>query len=161
LPLTGVLPDAAARSKAVIEIERLVQRPNSDREKLARVASEAVRLFDELGRLLATAKHSTPTDNLLDRLQEAAPRVTGSNWDGEAQLYLALVALHYAKHDSQGGPPSDDPLTSSLRQTREELMFPTLVEGGRSRRFDSPRGLDTQATLRERLLPEIERLLRE
>jgi hypothetical protein len=161
LPLASVLSEDAARSNAVKEVDRLMQRPGDDRKKLTQAAEQAVRLFDRLGEKLATENYSAAAvESLLVRLNEAAPRVTASNWDGEAQLYLALVAMHYAKHDSDG-PPPNDPLTRSLRQTREELMFPSLTEGGGSRRFDSPRGLDAQATLRERLLPEIERLLKE
>jgi hypothetical protein len=96
--------------------------------------------------------------DLLARMKQQAPRIGRANWDGEAQLYLALVAMHYAKHGTQT-LPSNDPLTRSLRATREQLMFPASPDD--ERRFDSPRDLDVGAALREQLLPEIERLLKE
>jgi hypothetical protein len=162
LPLTRVLPgtdDAAL--KATTEVERLMRHPGAERQQLVQTAGEAARRFDRWGqRLMEEEYSSTAIDQLLGRLKTAAPAIASGNWDGEAQLYLALVALHYAKHDRPGGPPADDRLTRSLRQTREELMFPTTV-AGEERRFDSPRGLDPEAALRERLLPELERLLKE
>ena len=160
LSLRDVPPgDRGGATQAVTEIERLVQTPNSDRRSLARAASDAARQFDDWGRSLA--KNTSSTLNviqLLARMKEEAPRIGRPNWDGEAQLYLALVAMHYARHGAQR-PPRDDPLTRSLRETREQLMFPT--SSGGDRRFDSPRDLDPIAALRDRLLPEIERLLKE
>lgn len=163
LPMMSVLPQADADpTNAVAEIERLMRHPGVDRKRLAQAASQTAHRLDAWGQHLATAEYPPLViDQLLERMKAAAPLWTGATWDSEAQLYLALVALHYAKHDSQQGPPRDDPLTRSLRQTREELMFPTSVDGGVSRRFDSPRNLDPARALRERLLPEIERLLNE
>jgi hypothetical protein len=135
-----------------------MQSPRADRVKLAEAASNAARRFDTWGQSLAAAPAKLSIAQLLDRMNEEARHVDRPNWDSAAQLYLALVAMHYAKHGTQA-PPRNDPLTRSLRETREQLMFPS--PSGGERRFDSPRELDPVATVRERLLPEIERLLRE
>ena len=143
-------------------IGHMMEHPASDPKKLAQAANQAARQFGGVAnRLMADRYSPAAVARMLNRLKEIGPEVAGSRWDGQAQLYLALVAMHYARHDSQGRPPPDDALTSSLRRTREELMFPSLANGDRLRQFDSPRGLDPQATLRVRLLPEIERLLKE
>lgn len=162
LSMASVFDEDARNAKLLAEIRRLMQHPTSDRKKVAQAADQAARQFDGLADRLTTESYSpTAVLRMLDRLKDVAPQVAGSHWDGQAQLYLALVAMHYARHDFQGRPPPDDALTRSLRRTREDLMFPTLANGDRLRQFDSPRGLDMEATLRARLLPEIERLLKE
>lgn len=156
LPLTSVLPDGDGEAlKSAASLRQLLQRPRANREQIRRSAAAAVRQFAAWGGRLAD-ENSKPfaIDRLLARVKEQAPTI--GRWDGEAQLYLALVALHYAKHGGQK-PPSGDPITLSLRRAREELMFPSSGE----RRFDGPRNLDTAAAMRERLLPEIDRLLSE
>ncbi|HVX12835.1 MAG TPA: multiheme c-type cytochrome [Pirellulales bacterium] len=160
LSLAEVLPGGGeAGSNSVAEIDRLMRALPADRQQLVHVARETARRFDASAQTLAArASPAVSADDLLARMKQQAPRIGRANWDGEAQLYLALVAMHYAKHGTQT-LPSDDPLTRSLRSTREELMFPASADD--ERRFDSPRDLDAAAALRERLLPEIERLLKE
>jgi hypothetical protein len=159
LPLADVLPGGDQAPSSAAEIDRLMQSPRADRQKLAQAAGAAARRFDSWGeRLAARTAPTLSVGELLARMKQQAPRIGRANWDGEAQLYLALVAMHYAKHGAQA-PLPNDPLTRSLRTTREQLMFPASADEGR--RFDSPRDLDAAAALRERLLPEIERLLKE
>lgn len=156
LPLVKVLPDGDGEAlKSVASLGQLLQRPRANREQIRRSARAAARQFAAWGGRLAD-EDSKPLaiDRLLARVKEQVSTI--SRWDGEAQLYLALVALHYAKHGVRK-PPSGDPITLSLRRAREELMFPISGE----RRFDGPRNLDTAAAMRERLLPEIDRLLSE
>jgi hypothetical protein len=162
LSMASVFDEDATHAKALDEIRRLMQHPASDRNELAQAADRAARQFDGLANRLTTDNYSPAAVlRILDRLKDVATQAAGSHWDGQAQLYLALVALHYARHDSQGRPPPDDALTQSLRRTREELMFPIIANNAQRRQFDSPRGLNVQATLHDRLLPEIERLLKE
>jgi hypothetical protein len=158
--LVSALPDIGKRLETVADIERLMQRPGGDRASLLQTAGQAAERFDDLADRLESYKYSSAAvESLLARLKDSASRASGSSWDGEVQLYLALVALHYAKHDSQGVPLVDDALTRSLHTAREQLMFPISADG--RRRFDSPRGFDLQATLREQLLPDLDRLLKE
>lgn len=159
LSLAGAVPESNdATQKTLEQIASLMQSPGGDRKRLVQAARDAAKQLDARGRNLAAAPTLPLTvGELLGRLKREAP-AKSVNWDGEAQLYLALVALHYARHGAQ--PPSaNDPLTRSLRETREQLMFPVMPGG--ERRFDSPRNLDPSAALRQRLLPEIERLLAE
>lgn len=159
LCLPEVVPgDGKSAKEALAQVERLMQSPSADRQQLDVAAREAAQQFDAWAQSLAD-RSSARLDvvMLLDRMK-SVPHVERPNWDRAAQLYLALVAMHYARHGAQL-PPAGDPLTQTLRETREQLMFPALADG--NRRFDSPRNLDTMSALREQLLSEIERLLKE
>ncbi len=156
LSLVGAVPPSGDEvTKTLGNIDRLMQSPGTNRKQVARAAREAGGRFDTWAKNLAAGQALPSVADLLGRLKREAPRAS-DHWDGEAQLYLALVALHYARHGTQP-PPANDPLTRSLRETRDQLMFPVAGD----RRFDSPRNLDPAAALHERLLPEIERLLKE
>lgn len=157
LSLVGAVPESSGEvGKTLGGIDRLMQSPGANRRRIARAAREAGGRFDTWAKNLAD-RQALPSSlaEVLGRLKREAPRAS-EHWDGEAQLYLALVALHYARHGAQP-PPANDPLTRSLRETRDQLMFPVAGQ----RRFDSPRNLDPAAALHERLLPEIERLMQE
>lgn len=155
--LVNAVPESTGDvAKTLGGIDRLMQSPGANRRQVAGAAREAGGRFDAWAKGLA-GEQALPLSvpELLGRLKQEAPRVS-DRWDGAAQLYLALVALHYARHGAQP-PPANDPLTHSLRETRDRLMFPLAG----ARRFDSPRDLDPAAALHERLLPQIERLLKE
>jgi len=70
---------------------------------------------------------------LFNSIRKDDQKVAGTNWDGAAQLHLALTALHNALGDMDPGH-RDPALRDSLKARAKRLEFP--------KGYESPRGLE-------------------
>ena len=67
--------------------------------------------------------------DLFDAIRRDDQKLALANWDGAAQVYLALAALYNALGDADRGQ-----LRDALKLTAKQLQFP--------KGYDSPRGFE-------------------
>lgn len=101
------------------------------------------------------AKHVTPASlkmaeaqTLLEHVLQNGPELSGRDWDGAAQTYLATLSLYHGKKETEGrlfdlkSPVwKTDPVLQSLVKIREQLTFP--VPQSPQERINSPRAFNT------------------
>jgi hypothetical protein len=116
------------------EIKKEMQKPSPNRR---RVAEQTQRARTELAQYLAGVEKVHYGREALQRKYDSVRKddqnIASANWDGAAQMYLALAALYNALGDMDSGH-RDPALRDSLKGMAKRLEFP--------RGFDSPRDFE-------------------
>jgi hypothetical protein len=116
------------------EIKKEMQKPSPNRK---RVAEQTQRARTELAQYLAGVEKVHYGREALQRKYDSVRKddqnIASANWDGAAQMYLALAALYNALGDMDSGH-RDPALRDSLKGMAKRLEFP--------RGFDSPRDFE-------------------
>ncbi len=116
------------------ELKKEMEKPSPNRNQ---VAERARGIGAQLGRLLTQEEkrhyERTAVENLFQSIRTDEQKTTAANWDGAAQVYLALAALYNALGDMDPGH-RDARMRDSLKARAKQLEFPNG--------YDSPRGLE-------------------
>jgi hypothetical protein len=88
------------------------------------------------------------THELLNRVIEAGQQISGRDWDGAAQTYLATLSLYQGQLEADGkildlkpATWQSDPVLQALTNLREKLRFPESPS--RQETVNSPQTFDT------------------
>jgi hypothetical protein len=138
----SMLPDALGEkvpeelAKDLSALRRDMEQFGSERKRVAETArSAAERLKPEVARVEKREYDGGALDVVLKRLAADERHVSEANWDGAAQLYLALGAAYVARGDVE--PSRRDPrLKASIRALGEQLS--SRVPAGAGQWDDTP-----------------------
>jgi hypothetical protein len=130
--LGGPAGKADAQVQSLLgELKKEMQIPFPDRR---RVEDQAHRLSMELARFLEGVQRvhyeRTTLERKFDSIRKDEQKISTANWDGAAQVYVALAALYQALGDVGGGQ-ADPARRDWLKAKAKQLEFP--------KGFDSPR----------------------
>jgi hypothetical protein len=145
-------PGARAEPIASLgELNKVMARTTPDRERAARVAGQAAAVLRPWA---AERDRAEPDRKRLGSLLTALAgenEIARASWDGAAQVYLGLAAVHQARENLGDGPALGEALGGLRRQLEE--AFPA----GRESVYDSPSRFDPEVVgqrlrlVRERL----------
>jgi hypothetical protein len=142
----------------VEELRRAMDRARPDRARVTALARDAATQLAPLVQRTAQARYddNAGLTDLFGRIARDDRKIAGANWDGAAQVYLALAALYHAQGDLFG-QQRDPSWRGPLEVMRDELAFPRSP----GVRYDGPdeakylshekRFLQALETLRKRL----------
>jgi hypothetical protein len=116
------------------ELKKEMQKSSPNQKQVADRACEA---NAQLGRFLSDVERvhyeRAALGNLFNSINKEDQRVAATNWDGAAQVYLALAALYNALGDMDPGH-RDPAIRDALKARAKQLEFP--------KGYDSPRRLE-------------------
>jgi hypothetical protein len=137
--LPQALPGPADKAEEALasilgELSKEMQKPFPNRKSIADQAHRAsTALAQDLGNIENVHYDSTTLARKFDAIRRDDPKTAAANWDGAAQVYLALAALYNALGDMDPGH-RDEALRDSLKERARRLEFPKA--------YDSPRGFE-------------------
>jgi hypothetical protein len=135
--LAAQSPSGQRLPAALRALQETMQTPLPDRREVGARARQAARQLRELA---AAEQHrsfdSASLQQLLTAVAQDRDNLAQSNWDGAAQLYLAITALDQALLDLDPGW-KEQSLRHPLVRLYKQLRFP--------KDSDSPRGFDPQS----------------
>jgi hypothetical protein len=140
-------PAGKGEAQVVSILDELKKEMEKSSPNQTRVADRARKANAELSRLLSDAEKAhyerAALGDLFTSIRKDDQKLAATNWDGAAQVYLALAALHNALGDMDPGH-RDPAIRDSLKARAKQLEFP--------KGYDSPRGLEPKwsGELRER-----------
>jgi len=168
---TGEQPQATATpwSMPLQQLNTAMSRPlprTDDVIKHARLARTAI--TQELALHNVTSSLSVDqVQSLLRRILKQGPEISGRDWDGAAQTYLATLSLYQGVQEARGRFPTEtltdipaDAVQQALENLRLKLSFPESAES--ETRINSPRNFDQERIdLIKMELRRIEKLLKQ
>src|SRR5262249_25935281 len=136
--LPDALGDDAPRGLAddLSALRERMREYGADRQGVAAAArSAAEKLGASTERVAGHGRDAAGLGRELRQVGGERRQVAEANWDGAAQLYLAIAAFHQARSD-RDRRAYDDGLKSRIRALGEALAFPPAAAPGQ--RYDGP-----------------------
>jgi hypothetical protein len=137
--LQQALPGSAGKDNSSVanilrELTKEMQKPLPNRKQIADQAHRAsTELFQLLGAAEKVPYDRTALEQKFNSIRRDDPKIAATDWDGAAQVYLALAALYNALGDMNGGN-RDPAARDSLKERARRLEFPKA--------YDSPRDFE-------------------